>query len=139
MNRSALHDSIIERTQVSFSRSGGAGGQNVNKVSTKVHAFVPVTALYGITEEERERLRKNLRSMRNKSDCLFVDVQDERSQERNRVIALERLEQKIVSALRVRKKRVRTKPTRASQERRLALKKLKGEIKRNRQKQTIQG
>lgn len=72
--------------------------------------------------------------MLTKDDCLFVAVQDERFQERNRAIALERLEQKIVSALRVQKKRVKTKPTKASKERRLKRKKIKSEIKRNRQR-----
>lgn len=72
--------------------------------------------------------------MLNKDDCLFIDVQDERFQERNREIALARLEQKIISALRTNKKRIKTKPTKASKEKRLKIKKLKSEIKRTRQK-----
>ena len=90
-----------------------ASGQNVNKVNTKVHLVLPVTAIGGITEEERARLRVKLSSILNKDDCLFLDVDDERYQERNREIALARLENRIVQALVIPKKRKPTKPTKA--------------------------
>ena len=134
MNLPALHTSIIKNSQITFARSGGNGGQNVNKVNTKVCLKLALSDIDGITEEERARLKIKLAAIINGEECLVINVDDERFQEVNRKIALDRLENRIVQALVIPKKRKPTKPTKASKERKLKLKKIRSEIKKGRAK-----
>lgn len=132
MDKEKLHNSIYSSTVFSFARSSGKGGQNVNKVNTKVHAAVPIAKIEGFSEKEQSLLTKNLKSSVNKNFEIFIDCEDTRFQEMNRKIALERLESKIISAIKISKKRIKTKPTAASKEKRMKAKKLKSLLKQQR-------
>lgn len=134
MDRTKLHLSIVNNSQLSFARSGGAGGQNVNKVNTKVHLTLPLEKLDGVNEADIALIRQKLKKNINSEDQLFIDCDEERFQERNRELALARLENKIVVATHTRKKRKPTKPTKTSKEKRLRLKKIRSQIKKSRNK-----
>ncbi len=127
-----LHESIVSHVNLTFARSGGKGGQNVNKVNTKVHAYISVFDLEGLTEKEHVLLRCCIGKNMNSQNEIFVDAEDERSQERNREIAVRRLEEKILTAVKIQKKRIGTKPTKASKEKRLKAKKIASLKKKNR-------
>ena len=138
MNKQELHDSIINNAQITFARSGGKGGQNVNKVNTKVCLQLSVSDIGGISDEERARLKTKLAAIINAEDYIVLNVDDERFQEVNRKIALARIENRIVQAVIIPKKRKATKPTKASKERKLKLKRIRSELKKNRSKVTFQ-
>ncbi len=114
----------------SFSRSSGKGGQNVNKVSTKVELRWNVDVSAAFSEEEKDKIKKALTNRISKTGDLIITVQDERSQIQNRERAMEKLNKLVEEALTPEKERVPTKPTIGSKERRLGEKKRQGEKKK---------
>lgn len=132
MEPKELAQAIQSASRITFSRSGGNDGQNVNKVNTKVHLVLYLDQVQGFSEEERERIRKKLSTMINKDGALFLDVEDTRKQETNRLLAIQRMEERILEALKRKRKRHKTRPTHASIERRLHAKRATSERKKNR-------
>lgn len=116
----------------SFARSSGAGGQNVNKTATKVVLHWSVGASQDFTEIQKEQIRKKLGTYLNNNDELVLSAERERSQMQNKEEVVRKLEQLVTQALRIPKKRVPTKPTRASKEKRLETKRRRSRIKKNR-------
>jgi ribosome-associated protein len=118
--------------RLQYARSGGPGGQNVNKLNTKAEIWVPVGAIRGLREGAVARLRTAAGSRLTKADEIHLVAEGERSQEGNRLDVLERLREMIVRAKVEPKRRKKTKPSAGAKRRRLDSKKRRGEIKAQR-------
>ena len=114
------------------SRSSGSGGQNVNKVSTKVELNFDVAKSKLLTEEEKQIIFSKLSNRINKEGILKVICQETRSQFENKEIALKKFQELINFCFRKTKKRIRTKAPKSSKEKRLSSKKKHSEIKKGR-------
>lgn len=114
------------------SRSGGPGGQNVNKVSSRVTLRFNLEGSAALSPEQRSRIRARLSSRINKDGVLLVTSQKTRSQDLNREDVIARFAELLRAALHVEKPRVATKASRAAREQRLEEKKIRTSIKRAR-------
>jgi ribosome-associated protein len=118
----------LSEIELRTSRSSGPGGQHANVTASRVEASFDVTASETLSAEQCARVSAKL------GPRVTASAQDTRSQHRNRELALERLAARIAHALEVRRPRTKTRPTRASQKRRVDAKKRRGETKRARRR-----
>jgi ribosome-associated protein len=118
----------LEEVELRYSRSSGPGGQHAQKTETRVEAVFDVARSATLSEAQKTRLTARA------GPVVRAVAQDERSQSRNRELALERLGEAIRAGVRVPRKRRPTKPTAASRERRLEGKKRRASVKRMRQR-----
>ena len=114
------------------SRSGGPGGQNVNKVSSKVELRFRVADSALLNYDEKTIIIEKLSNKINKLGELVIVSQTDRSQKKNKEKVIEKFYLLIIKALTPRKKRLKTKPTRASVEKRLESKREQATLKANR-------
>lgn len=115
-------------------RAGGPGGQHVNRSATKVELWWNVLTSPSLTEDQRTRLLSRLATRIDQAGFLRLVSGARRSQLQNREAALERFQDLVAAALTVPRRRKPTRPTRSSVERRIAQKKRRGSVKRDRRK-----
>ncbi len=127
-------DLIIRKLENEFifsaSRSGGPGGQNVNKVSTKIELRFNISVSSGFSEDEKELILRKLKNKINKDGELLIVSQTERSQLLNKQAAIEKFYILISKALTIPKSRKATRPTFTSKLKRLEEKKNRGSVKK---------
>ncbi|CCG52415.1 Probable protein chain release factor [Flavobacterium indicum GPTSA100-9 = DSM 17447] len=115
-------------------RSSGAGGQNVNKVASKMVLIFDVFSTLGLNEEERTRVQTKLKSKISQENLLILTCDEDRSQLKNKKIITQRFFDLLEKALQVPKVRKATTVSKSAKEKRLQEKKKAGEIKANRRK-----
>lgn len=128
-DRVQIPESELEFTA---SRGGGPGGQHVNKVASRVTLSFDVARSPSLPEADRQRLLERLASRLTNDGVLQLSSHESRSQAANREQVVERFRKLLAAALKRRKKRRDTRPTRASKERRLREKKQRADVKKRR-------
>ena len=121
---------IESELEFSTSRSGGKGGQHVNKTESKVQAFFNIDASNGLQEHEKQKIYSRLKSKISQEGVLQVQDQSTRSQIKNKEKAIQRLRKELEQALKKQKKRIPTKKSKKAKEKRLKNKKIQSEKKK---------
>ena len=122
-------DHIIQELEFKAVRSSGAGGQHVNKVSSKVELYFDITASNALSENEKERIYTKIGNRLTKENVLILSSDESRSQHKNKELVIQKFLDLIGISLKVAKKRRKTKPKRSAVEKRLKSKLKKAQKK----------
>lgn len=135
-----IQDDIIipgNEIEISASRSGGPGGQHVNKTSSRITVRWNIAQSSALSQEQKDRLIASLGSALTKESELIIHTSTSRSQQQNKQLALELLAQKVRDGLRVKKKRQKMKVSKAAKQARMQTKKKRSMIKQLRSKKDL--
>lgn len=130
-------DSLESELQFKAVRSSGAGGQNVNKVASKVELTFDLEASTGLSDDEKALLKKTISSRLTKDNVLLLQCEESRSQHKNKELVIKRFFEVLEAGLRVPKKRKATRIPKSVIKKRLKNKSIRSERKANRKPPTI--
>ncbi|WP_127844545.1 alternative ribosome rescue aminoacyl-tRNA hydrolase ArfB [Psychroflexus aestuariivivens] len=130
-------DEILKEVEFKTALSGGPGGQHVNKTETKVILTWDLEKSNVFSESQKSQLQKKLKTKLNKDQQIQLSVSQTRSQLQNKKLVIQKFLDMLTSALKQKKKRIKTKPSKAAKLKRLKKKKQHSEKKINRKKPKI--
>ena len=125
---------VSNELKLETTRSGGKGGQNVNKVETAVIAFFDIAGSLLLSDAQKQLIQQKLANRINKEGQLVVKAQTHRTQLENKAAAVEKVNELLAHALQKKKLRIATKPSKAAKEKRVDEKKKQAERKQARQR-----